>query len=88
MEAGRQWFWDGHEHVDPVKEATAMAMRLTYHATTLAEEYARQGRDWEEAIRQRAKEVALMKELGLIAQSADPPPTDTTNKNDNEAEDV
>jgi lambda family phage portal protein len=60
-----QWFWDGHEHVDPAKEASAQAIRLANHTTTLAYEYARQGRDWEEALRQRAKEVALVKELGL-----------------------
>jgi lambda family phage portal protein len=62
-----QWFWDGHEHVDPAKEATAQATRLANHTTTLAYEYARQGRDWEEALHQRAKEVALMKELGIVA---------------------
>ena len=61
-----QWFWDGHEHVDPVKEAQAQALRLSNHTTTLAHEYARQGRDWEEALRQRAKELALMAELGLM----------------------
>jgi len=60
-----QWFWDGNEHVDPAKEATAQATRLSSHTTTLAAEYARQGRDWESELRQRAKEVALMKELGL-----------------------
>jgi lambda family phage portal protein len=60
-----QWFWDGGEHVDPAKEASAQAMRLASHTTTLAYEYAQQGRDWEEALRQRAKEVALMRELGL-----------------------
>jgi len=60
-----QWFWDGQEHVDPAKEATAQATRLASHTTTLAYEYARQGRDWEEALRQRAKELALMRELGL-----------------------
>ncbi len=49
-----QWFWDGHEHVDPAKEASAQAARLANHTTTLAHEYARQGRDWEEALRQRA----------------------------------
>lgn len=68
-----QWFWDGHEHVDPAKEATAQATRLANHTTTLAHEYARQGRDWEEALRQRALEVALMRELGLTpAQEAQP----------------
>jgi lambda family phage portal protein len=60
-----QWFWDGHEHVDPAKEANAQETRLRNNTTTLAIEYARQGLDWEEQLRQRAKEVALMKELGL-----------------------
>jgi lambda family phage portal protein len=67
-----QWFWDGHEHVDPAKEATAQATRLQNHTTTLAEEYAKRGRDWEAEVRQRAKEVALMKELGLEAAQAAP----------------
>jgi lambda family phage portal protein len=59
------WFWDGVEHVDPAKEATAQATRLANHTTTLAAEYARQGRDWEQELRQRAKELVLMDELGL-----------------------
>jgi lambda family phage portal protein len=59
------WFWDGVEHVDPAKEATAQATRLANHTTTLAAEFARQGRDWEDELRQRAKELALMAELGL-----------------------
>lgn len=65
-----QWFWDGQEHVDPAKEATAQATRLANHTTTLAHEYARQGRDWEEALRQRAKEMSLMRELGLSPADA------------------
>ncbi|MGV3483358.1 MAG: phage portal protein [Planctomycetaceae bacterium] len=60
-----QWFWDGHEHVDPAKEANAQKIRLANHTTTLANEYARQGRDWEAELKQRAKELALMRELGL-----------------------
>jgi lambda family phage portal protein len=63
-----QWFWDGHEHVDPMKEASAQATRLTNHTTTLAIEYAKQGRDWETELRQRAKELELMAELGLIVE--------------------
>jgi lambda family phage portal protein len=62
---GHQWFFDGHEHVDPLKEASAQATRLTNHTTTLANEYAKQGRDWESELRQRAKERQLMEELGL-----------------------
>jgi len=65
-----QWFFDGTEHVDPAKEARAQAMRLTSHTTTLAIEYARQGRDWETELRQRAKEKQLMDELGLSRDQA------------------
>ncbi len=67
-----QWFWDGHEHVDPAKEASAQATRLANHTTPLAHEYARQGRDWEGALRRRAKEIALIQELGLTPAQAQP----------------
>ena len=60
-----QWFWDGTEHVDPAKEANAQEKRLKNNTTTLANEYARQGKDWETELRQRAKEKELMQELGL-----------------------
>ncbi|NLE27507.1 MAG: phage portal protein, partial [Clostridiaceae bacterium] len=60
-----QWFWDGMEHVDPNKEANAQKLRLASNTTTLAYEYARQGRDWEEELRQIAREKNLMRELGL-----------------------
>lgn len=67
-----QWFWDGVEHVDPAKEAGAQATRLANNTTTLAIEYGRQGRDYEEQLRQRAKELALLKELGLTTPEAAP----------------
>ncbi len=67
----RQWFWDGREHVDPVKEAMAQAKRLESHTTTLADEYARKGQDWEAQLRQRAREQALMHELGLEMKPSD-----------------
>jgi len=59
------WFWDGNEHVDPQKEANAQSIRLANNTTTLAYEYSRQGLDWESSLRQRAKEIALMQELGI-----------------------
>jgi capsid protein len=80
-----QWFWDGQEHVDPAKEATAQATCLQSHTTTHAYEFARQGRDWESELRQRAKEVALMNELGLsIAPPAAPAREPNTDEQDNE----
>ncbi len=59
------WFFDGHEHVDPLKESSAQALRLANHTTTYADEYARRGLDWETQLRQRAKELELMSQLGL-----------------------
>jgi lambda family phage portal protein len=80
-----QWFWDGHEHVDPAKEATAQATRLTNHTTTLADEYARRGQDWEAQLRQRAKELALMSELGLPLAQALPSPSSNPSEQPDEA---
>jgi len=84
--AAHQWFWDGHEHVDPAKEATAQEKRLRNNTTTLAAEYARQGKDWETELRQRAKETALMNELGLSAAQAAPkaPASKDGNRKDEE----
>jgi lambda family phage portal protein len=59
------WMFDGHEHVDPAKEANATATKLENNLTTLAEEYAKQGKDWETQLRQRALELELMEELGI-----------------------
>lgn len=79
-----QWFWDGHEHVDPAKEASAQATRLANLTTTLADEYARRGLDWEAQLRQRAKEVALVTALGLTPAQAQPttPPEETDDAED------
>lgn len=78
-----QWFWDGIEHVDPQKEANAQATRLANNTTTLAHEWARAGLDWEDQLRQRAREVALIRELGL---SEAPPTNRAADENDDEEE--
>ena len=78
-----QWFWDGQEHVDPAKEANAQATRLASHTTTLADEYAKRGQDWETQLRQRAKEIALMSQLGLATESVTP----NTNQDDADVQD-
>ena len=77
-----QWFWDGFEHVDPAKEANAQATRLASKTTTLAAEYAKAGLDWESELRQRAREAALMRELGLSDSTA----TQQTESNDDAVE--
>jgi len=65
------WRWSGLPSIDRQKEAAGAEIELRNHTTTLAAEYARQNKDWEVEIRQRARELALMKELGLpTAQQA------------------
>jgi capsid protein len=60
------WQWDGREHVDPTKEANALQTKLETHTTTLAAEYARQGKSWEQELQQRSVEIKMMKELDLF----------------------
>lgn len=59
------WFWKHRGHVDPQKESKAQETKLANNTTTLADEYALQNKDWEKQLRQRAKEKALMNELGI-----------------------
>ena len=60
-----QWYFDGFEHVDPVKEATAQQIKLTNGSTNLMIECGKAGYDWEEVVAQRAKEVEMLKATGL-----------------------
>ena len=66
------WFWDGTEHVDPLKEANAQAVKLASGTTTLAFEYAKLGYNWETALEQRAKEIEKMRELGILPETIAP----------------
>ena len=69
-EAPHQFFFDGHEHVDPLKESSAQALRLANHTTTYADEYARRGLDWETQLRQRAKELGVSRRRFLQTLAA------------------
>jgi lambda family phage portal protein len=62
------WVWDGKDHVDPSKEASACETRLRTLTTSLAAEYAKAGKQWDVELRQIAAERALMSELGLEIQ--------------------
>lgn len=66
------WAWDGKDHVDPLKEANATEIRLRTNTTTLAAEYAKQGKDWAVQIGQRAKEIAVLREAGLLGDPSQP----------------
>lgn len=71
------WYWDGHGHVDPEKEANAQGTRLANNTTTLESECARDGRDWRQVLRQRALELETMRELGIpLANEPGAPPAE------------
>ncbi len=82
-----RWMFDGHEHVDPAKEANATATRLENNLTTLADEYAKVGKDWEQLLQQRAIELALMDELGITPDALDSVEEDVRQEAEDEDDD-
>ncbi len=60
-----KWIGPGRGWVDPVKEAKAAHLRMQVGLSTLEDECASQGLDWEEVLEQLAREKAKIKELGL-----------------------
>ena len=60
-----EWMWDGFDHVDPVKEANAQRIRIESRTTTLADECAKDGKDWSRVLRQAARENRMRIKLGL-----------------------
>ncbi len=79
------WFWDGMEHVDPVKEAKAAASRIQCRTSNLAIECAKVGLDWEDVLNQASREKMRMAELGLSPTDFGPI-NDTTNQEDEDEE--
>jgi len=58
-----KWIGPGRGWVDPVKEADAAETRMKINISTLEDECAEQGRDWEETLEQRASELKRIKDL-------------------------
>ncbi len=72
-----KWIGSGRGWIDPVKEAQASNIRMNIGLSTLEEECAAQGLDWEEVLEQRAREQAKQRELGLapnntVTQTGEP----------------
>lgn len=65
QELPHSWMWNAWPHVDPQKEAVAAQVRLDAGMTTLSDEYAMNGQDWEDKVRQRKRELDLLEELGI-----------------------
>ena len=56
-------------------------IRLANRTTTLAEECAREGKDYEVVLRQIAKEFALAHDLGLTVSNDNPPVDNESEEN-------
>ena len=75
-----KWIGAGRGWVDPVKEAEAAQVRMGANLSSLEDECAEQGKDWEEVLEQRAAEFARMDQLGLPRPAPlgpKPPPGET-----------
>lgn len=59
------WIAPGWGWVDPVKEVNSSTLAIEGGLSTLADECAAQGRDWEEVMTQQKREQDRRKELGL-----------------------
>ncbi|MBE0454848.1 MAG: phage portal protein [Roseovarius sp.] len=82
-----RWTFAGRGWVDPVKEANAAKIRMEIGISTLEDECAEQGLDWEEVIAQRARERQRMRELGLpLHDEALPQDTASNDASDDEPE--
>jgi len=76
------WIGGGWGWVDPTKEAEAAKMAVDYGLSTMAEEAAAQGRDWEEVLEQRKREQDRAAELGVVLGSPEKRKTQDTEKGD------
>jgi len=54
-----RWFWDGLEHVDPLKEANAAMVRLASGCSSIPEEQSRRGVDYQVSARAAAKALGV-----------------------------
>lgn len=68
-----KWIGAGRGWIDPVKEAQAAQLRMQTLISTLEDECAEQGKDWEEVLEQIAREQERMKELGVQMPAAATP---------------
>ena len=72
-----RWIAPGWQWVDPKNEIQAAVSSVDANLSTLAEEAATQGQDWEDNLEQRARELKKIKELeekNGIKMTATPPP--------------
>ena len=60
-----QWIWPRLDDVDFLAASRMTAMELANGTTTLAQEFAKRGKNWKTELLQRKKEASFLKELGI-----------------------
>lgn len=70
-----RWMWPDRLDADPVKKESANSQALKNNTTTLAEIYAKQGKDWEDELMQRSRELQRQRELNLLEELDLPSPS-------------
>ena len=83
-----KWIGPGRGWVDPVKEVKAAQLRMQIDLSTLEDECAAQGLDWEEVLEQLAREKAKIMELGLSINDVNSILNTTPNNQEEEDEDL
>lgn len=88
-----RWIGPGRGWIDPVKEANASETRLRIGISTLEDECAEQGADWEEVAEQRALEAARLRDLGVepgtsAVQTSAPPEDENDDQDERDEEDA
>lgn len=81
------WMWQGKPSIDRAKEAAGAEVELGLNLTTLAKEYADRGQNWQDELRQRAKELRFMRELGLSTDQPAKKPVEDPKAVDDDSED-
>ncbi len=64
------WIWQGKPSIDRAKESSGTETDLRIGLTSLTREYAERGLIFEDELRTRARELTLMRELGVEQQFA------------------
>lgn len=82
---GCVWMGASMGHVDPLKEVNAAAMRIMNNITTQEQEASEyNGNDWAANVRQRRKEIEVLKDLQDLITVPDPAEEDVYKKEDEE----
>lgn len=73
-----RWLPRGWQFIDPMKDAEAAKMQIRSGLSTVADVLAQQGKDYEELLTQRQREVDLMESMDLIFDTS--PDVDSSGK--------